>query len=165
MDSIIYKVIFKAIQQFENKNLTLIFRNLTFEKPLTILNLTDLSDKSENIIFFQNIEEVITLGNINPSFDYNYYKVILFIQKSNGEKKGYLIEKPTLDLKSAEIDIPEDSPDYVMSKEELVKLVDTKTREFNDFSKKMHPEKWELKFKQYLKKHPEDANLILGRVT
>ncbi|MFX0028972.1 MAG: hypothetical protein ACFE8B_07170 [Candidatus Hermodarchaeota archaeon] len=91
MDSIIYKVIFKAISQFDNKNLDLIFRNLTFEKPLTILNLTALGDKSKNIIFFQNIEEVIPIGNINPSLDYNYYKVILFTRKSNGEKKGYLI--------------------------------------------------------------------------
>ena len=96
MDSIIYKVIFKAIQQFENKNLTLNFRNLTFEKPITIpstliLKLKNLSDKSDRIIFFQNIEEVIIVGNIKPKFDYNYYLVVLFTLKSNEEKRGYLI--------------------------------------------------------------------------
>jgi hypothetical protein len=96
MDSIIYKVIFKALQQFENKNLTLNFRNLTFERPITIpskhlLKLKELSDKSDRIIFFQNIEEVMIVGNKKPNFDYNYYLVFLFIQKSNDKKRGYLI--------------------------------------------------------------------------
>jgi len=95
MDSIIYKVIFKAIQHIENKNLTLNFKNLAFKKPLTIpakfiLKLKNLSEKSEKIIFFQNIEEVIIVGNI-PNVDYNYYLVILFTIKSGGEKQGYLI--------------------------------------------------------------------------
>ncbi|MFX0083898.1 MAG: hypothetical protein ACFE94_19295 [Candidatus Hodarchaeota archaeon] len=96
MDSIIYKVIFKAIQHFEYKNLTLNFKNLTFEEPLTIpsnfiLELKNLSEKFEKIIFFQNIEEVIIVGNIKPNIDYNYYRVILFTLKSDGEKQGYLI--------------------------------------------------------------------------
>ena len=96
MDSIIYKVIFKAIQHFENKNLTLNFKILTFKKPLTIpskfiLELKNLSEKSEKIIFFQNIEEVIIVGNIRPNVNYNYYLVILFTLKSGGEKQGYLI--------------------------------------------------------------------------
>lgn len=96
MDSIVYKVIFKALQQFENKNLTLNFRDLNFEKPLTIpseliLKLKDRSDKSEKIIYFQNIEEVITVGNTISDIDYNYYLVVLFTLNSTGEKQGYLI--------------------------------------------------------------------------
>jgi len=96
MESIIYKVIFKAIQQSENKNLTLNFRNVNLENPLIIPSkllpkLIDLSDKSNEIIFFQNIEEVIVIGNMRPKFVYNYYRVLLFILKSNKEKRGYLI--------------------------------------------------------------------------
>ena len=96
MDSIIYKVIFKAIHHFENKNLTLNFKNLAFKKPLTIPSkfiqeLKNLSEKSEKIIFFQNIEEVIIVGNIRPNENYNYYLIILFTLKSGGEKQGYLI--------------------------------------------------------------------------
>lgn len=96
MDSIIYKVIFKAIHQFENKNLTLNFKNLIFEKPITlphklIPKLKDLSEKSNTIIVFQNIEEVIIVGNVKPQYEYKYYLVILFTQISNEEKRGYLI--------------------------------------------------------------------------
>ena len=96
MDSIIYKLIFKAIHQFENKNLTLNFKNLIFEKPITlphklIPKLKDLSEKSDTIIIFQNIEEVIIVGNAKPQYEYKYYLVILFTQISNEEKRGYLI--------------------------------------------------------------------------
>jgi hypothetical protein len=96
MDSIIYKVIFKAIQQFGNKNLTLNFRNLVFDKPVSlpsnlIAKLKDLSEQSDQIIVFQNIEEVIIVGNVKPQFDYNYYLVILFTLIPNGKKEGFLI--------------------------------------------------------------------------
>ena len=96
MDSIIYKVIFKAIHQFENKNLTLNFKNLIFDEPITlphklIPKLKDLSEKSDTIIVFQNIEEVIIVGNVKPQYEYNYYIVILFTLITNEEKQGYLI--------------------------------------------------------------------------
>jgi len=96
MDSIIYKVIFKAIQYMENKNLTLNFKNLAFKKPIIVPSrflqeLKILSEKSENILIFQNIEEVITVGNINSNVNYNYYLIILFTLKSGKDKYGYLI--------------------------------------------------------------------------
>ena len=96
MDSIIYKVIFKAIQHMENKNLTLNFKNLAFKKPIIVPSrflqeLKILSEKSENILIFQNIEEVITVGNINSNVNYNYYLIILFTLKSGKDKYGYLI--------------------------------------------------------------------------
>lgn len=96
MDSIIYKVIFKEIQHIENKNLTLNFNKLAFKKPLIVppkflRELKTLSEKSENIIFFQNIEEVIIVGNINSNVNYNYYLIILFMLKSDGDRHGYLI--------------------------------------------------------------------------
>lgn len=94
MDSIIYKVIFKAIEQFENKNLTLSFKDLGAKNPITvpakfILELKNLSEKKGKVVYFQNIEEVIIVGNVKTSYNFNYYLVLLFI--SNGEKQGYLI--------------------------------------------------------------------------
>lgn len=71
----------------------------------------------------------------------------------------------SMDFKSANILIPQDSPDFVISPEELTQLVDLKTREFNEFSKKQNPQAWGIKFKKFLERHPTDADLILGRVT
>lgn len=94
MDSIIYKVIFKAFEQFENKNLTLSFKDLGAKNPITIpakfiLELKNLSEKNDKVVYFQNIEEVIIVGNVKTNYSFNYYLVILFT--SNGEKQGYLI--------------------------------------------------------------------------
>ncbi|MFX1455404.1 MAG: hypothetical protein ACFFDB_08515 [Promethearchaeota archaeon] len=94
MDSIIYKVIFKAFEQFENKNLTLSFKDLNLKNPITIptrliLELKNLNIRDNNVVIFQNIEEVIVVGNIESNFNFNNYFVILFT--SNGEKQGHLI--------------------------------------------------------------------------
>jgi len=94
MDSIIYKVIFKAIEQIENKNLSLSFKYLSAKNPITIpakfiLELKSLSEKNDHVVYFQNIEEVIVVGNVKANFNFNYYLVVLFI--INGEKQGYLI--------------------------------------------------------------------------
>lgn len=52
------------------------------------------------------------------------------------KRKGYLTKEDLkFDVKHAEIEIPEDSPEYIMSKEELEKLADDKTREFNEIIK------------------------------
>ncbi len=82
------------------------------------------------------------------------------------KEKGYLNEKSYRgDFKSAEINIPENSEEFVMPPEELVELVDKKTREYNEFSKSKNPGAWETKFGQFLKKHGDKADIILGRVT
>lgn len=96
MDSIIYKVIFGAHEQFEHKNLTLSFKSLDFKKPISIparftLELKKLSETNQNIISFQNIEEVLIIGTPTIQHNYNYYLVILYTHKSNREKIGYLI--------------------------------------------------------------------------
>ena len=106
-------------------------------------------------------------------FDIGFNSVSFFIAsplpgsrlREECERKGYLTEDSKLNVKTAEIVIPTDSPDYVMSREDLEKLVDTKTRKFNDFSKRKNPEFWDAKFKQFLKKHKEEAGTIYGRVT
>lgn|SRR3989338_9192837 len=82
------------------------------------------------------------------------------------KKKGYIDEKNLRwDLKHAEIIIPEDSPDYVMPRRELEILVEEGTRKFNEYQKQNKPDEWDAKFKQFLKRHGDKANLILGRVT
>lgn len=96
MDSVVYKVIFKAHEQLENKNLTLSFRSLDFEKPIIvnpkfIFDLKTLSEKSQNILNIQNIEEVLIIGNQTTDYAYNYYLVLLLTEKSDGKKTGYLI--------------------------------------------------------------------------
>ncbi len=79
-------------------------------------------------------------------------------------EKGYLKKDRKIDFKSAEIIISEDSPDYIMSGEEMVELVESYTRKFNDFVKKRDPEKWEQKFAQFQEKHLGKVD-IFGRVT
>jgi hypothetical protein len=96
MDSMIYKVIFKAIEKLENKNLNLSFRNIGFNNPITIPTrfideLKRLSDQHNTIVYFQNIEEVIMVGEIPSSYNFNYFLALLYILKKSGEKRGYLI--------------------------------------------------------------------------
>ena len=96
MDFIVYKVIFKAQEQFEIKNLTLSFRSLDFEKPIIvhpkfISDLKTLSEKNQNILNIQNIEEVLIIGNPTIDYPYNYYLVLLLTEKSDEKKTGYLI--------------------------------------------------------------------------
>ncbi len=80
--------------------------------------------------------------------------------------KNYLVNNfNTIDFKSANIRIPNDSPDYSMDPEELVRLVDKKTREFNDWAKNEYPDRWKRKFYRYLELHPQDKEKIMGRVT
>jgi radical SAM superfamily enzyme YgiQ (UPF0313 family) len=82
------------------------------------------------------------------------------------EQKGYL-EHSLIgkDLQHSAIKIPKNSPDFVMHGEELEKLVDDTTRKLNEHIKYKNPDAWEKKFEQFLKKHGDKTNLILGRVT
>ena len=81
------------------------------------------------------------------------------------KKKGYLVKNAKIDQKTAEINIPKSSPDYVMSRKELTKLADDKTREYNKHTRKKYPEKWDAKYRLFLKKHSEESEAIEGRVT
>ncbi|MFX1389698.1 MAG: hypothetical protein ACFE9Z_06510 [Promethearchaeota archaeon] len=96
MSSIIYKVIFKAIEQFENKNLTLSFRRLKLDRPIQIprnciSKLKNISEQNNQIINFQNIEEVLVIGNPGNEYSYNYFLVLLYTEKNSGPRTGYLI--------------------------------------------------------------------------
>ncbi|MFC1685685.1 B12-binding domain-containing radical SAM protein [Nanoarchaeota archaeon] len=81
------------------------------------------------------------------------------------KEKGYLDSGVKGDLKHVAIKIPPTSADYIISPGELEKLVIEKTTAFNEYIKKKNPGAWESKFKQFLKRHGDKADLILGRVT
>ncbi|MFW9820566.1 MAG: hypothetical protein ACFFE5_13230 [Candidatus Thorarchaeota archaeon] len=95
MNPVIYKVIFRALEQVESRNVTLSFKNLEFSNPIALPNkFREFRDTRENInqiMNFQNIEEVLIIGNPSVEYSYNYYRVILCTFKADGEKKGFLI--------------------------------------------------------------------------
>ncbi len=96
MSLIVYKVIFKGNIEDEIKDLTLTFKEISFNEPINVSPkyfsmLKKLSKVSQNIINFQNIKEVIRIGENTPGFLINYYIVILYITKLNENKKGFLI--------------------------------------------------------------------------
>lgn len=92
----IYKVIFKGSEETEGNELALTFESGDFDKPLKIptnffFELKKLSETSNIIIDFKNIEEVIEIGQSNSGSSYNYYLVLLFTNESSQIKEGYLI--------------------------------------------------------------------------
>ncbi len=96
MSLIVYKVIFKGNVENEIKDLTLTFKEISYNEPINvspkyISMLKKLSQTSQNIINFQNIKEVIRIGENTTGFIINYYIVLLYITKLNGNKKGFLI--------------------------------------------------------------------------
>ncbi len=91
-----YKVIFKGSKKEQEKDLSLTFKSIDSEKLLTIpspiiINLKKLSEKSPNIISYQNIEEVVKIGTGTSLSDFNYYLVILYTYKKDNNKVGFLI--------------------------------------------------------------------------
>lgn len=81
-------------------------------------------------------------------------------------EKGYIDESyEAMDFKTAHINIPLNSLDYNFGKEELEELVDNKTREYNEYSKELFPERWSKKFKSFLNNYTESKDIIMGRVT
>lgn len=81
------------------------------------------------------------------------------------KERGWLSkDHSTADFKHANIIIKETDPEYVMSREELTKLVDRKTKEFNEWSKKTYPKEWENKYKVFLRGSKNACDIIMGRV-
>lgn len=96
MSLTVYKVIFKGNIENDIKGLTLTFKEISYNEPINVTPkyismLKKLSQASQNIINFQNIKEVIRIGENTPGFLINYYIVLLYITKLNGNKKGFLI--------------------------------------------------------------------------
>ncbi len=81
------------------------------------------------------------------------------------EARGWLSkDNSQADYKHSNIIIPVDAPEYVMPGDELIKLVDAKTTEFNEWSKQKNPEAWNKKYKQFLEGNKEESEKIMGRV-
>jgi len=96
MNSINFKIIFKGSKDVENENLTLTFKKVNSTKNVSvpaavISEIKNLSEKSENIIVFQNIEEVIEIGSDSSRELYNYYYILIYTYKSAVKKEGFLI--------------------------------------------------------------------------
>ena len=96
MNNITYKVIFRDLEENEPSEESLTFKNVIssnyiFIPSNFITSMKDLSEKSKNVIYFQNISEVIiqSWGHNPPSF--NYYIVLLLLSKREEKKEGYLI--------------------------------------------------------------------------
>ena len=96
MNNITYKVIFRDIEENESPEESLTFKNVItgtyiFIPSNFITSMRDLSEKSKDIIYFQNISEVIIQSwDRNPP-SFNYYIVILLLSKRDENKEGYLI--------------------------------------------------------------------------
>ena len=92
----VYKVIFKGKNEQNDELLSLTFRHINSENfikiPSYFLNsLKTLSSQNENIINFQNIDEVIKSDDVRLKSSINYYIVLLINPKSSNIKQGFLI--------------------------------------------------------------------------
>lgn len=96
MNTIFYKVIFKALDEKKENSFSLTFKNFITSKPIYIPSryfsiLKELSKENQDIINFQNIQEVIKIGEDGFNYIFNYYIVILFTNIHDRKKKGFLI--------------------------------------------------------------------------
>lgn len=99
MNSVIFKILLKGTRQDENESIdskTLSFKSILTEDIIKIPShyistLKSMSENFDNIISFQNLEEVITIGELSREYSINYYLVILFSMKSEQKRRGFLI--------------------------------------------------------------------------
>lgn len=82
-------------------------------------------------------------------------------------QRGWLTDDyATADFKHVNIKIGERDREFIMPGDELVRLVDNETREFNEWSKARDPEAWRRKYELFLTSHQsdDDTGKIMGRV-
>jgi hypothetical protein len=96
MSTLYYKVIFKGIKGDSPDSYSLTFKNIIKEKPINISSqffssLKSLRQKQTNVINFQNIREVVKIGDSNDKYNFNYYIVVLFTNLTDGKKEGFLV--------------------------------------------------------------------------
>lgn len=96
MSAIFYKVIFKGIKGDLSESYSLTFKNIIQEKPISVpselfSSLKLITQKHTSVITFQNIREVVKIGDFNTNYDFNYYIVILFTSLKDGKKEGFLV--------------------------------------------------------------------------
>ena len=85
MSSIFYKVVFRGISEMEETPLSLTFNNVLSDKYINmthyITSIKNINDLHENMINFQNIEDVIIMGANSHLLSFNYYIVILILKQ------------------------------------------------------------------------------------
>ena len=96
MNSHNYKVIFRGVQDIAKEELTLTFKKIPLSNKIELTNkfiteLKNLSLKNQDIIIFQNIEEVIEIGSSSSQEKYDNYYVLVYTYKINKKKEGLLI--------------------------------------------------------------------------
>jgi len=96
MSSIFYKVIFEGIKEDSSDSYSLTFKDIFSDNQIqipsqffTILRVS--SQKESNVIHFQNIKEVIKIGNPSSKIEINYYIAILYTNLNDGKKEGFLV--------------------------------------------------------------------------
>lgn len=99
MSSVIFKVVLKGNEQEERSPTDLFiltFKSIESSKIIKIPShyistLKSMSEDNKNIVSFQNIEEVIIIGDLSKEYTINYYLVLLFTKESESKRKGLLI--------------------------------------------------------------------------
>jgi hypothetical protein len=96
MSSIFYKVIFEGIKEDSSDSYSLTFKDIFSENQEQISSqffttLRVSSQKESHVVHFQNIKEVIKIGNPSIKIEINYYIAILYTKLNDGKKEGFLV--------------------------------------------------------------------------
>jgi len=96
MSSIFYKVIFEGIKEDSSDSYSLTFKDIFSVNQIQISSqffttLRVSSQKESNVVHFQNIKEVIKIGNPSSKIEINYYIAILYSNLNDGKKEGFLV--------------------------------------------------------------------------
>ena len=96
MSSIFYKVIFEGTKEDSSDSYSLTFKDIFSDNQIQISSqffttLRVVSQKESNVVHFQNIKEVIKIGNPSNKIEINYYIAILYTNLKDGKKEGFLV--------------------------------------------------------------------------
>ena len=96
MSSIFYKVIFEGTKEDSSDSYSLTFKDIFSENQEQVSSqffatLRVSSQKESNVVHFQNIKEVIKIGNPSIKIEINYYIAILYTKLNDGKKEGFLV--------------------------------------------------------------------------
>ena len=96
MSSIFYKVIFEGTKEDSSDSYSLTFKDIFNTNQIQISSqffstLRVVSQKESNVVHFQNIKEVIKIGNSSIKIEINYYIALLYTNLNDGKKEGFLV--------------------------------------------------------------------------
>jgi len=96
MSSIFYQVIFEGVKEDSSDSYSLTFKDIFSDNQIQISSqffttLRVSSQKESNVVHFQNIKEVIKIGNPSSKIEINYYIAILYTNLNDGKKEGFLV--------------------------------------------------------------------------